>query len=182
MSVTLTADSHTAMLNHINALGREVRELKEENEELKEEAEQNKQLFNTTFSEFMKLKEENEKLKKQVELYTEHSKKLEKDAELSREFWFCFMDCKDNPDNPTKEEIDYWCDDNEKSDEIREYITQFRSDPSDSDDEEEEKECGVDGFRCEDCCECNRTRVCDECECVGGCYEHCPYLTGKWNA
>jgi hypothetical protein len=49
-------------------------------------------------------------------------------------------------------------------------------------DEEEEKECGVDGFRCEECEECNRTRVCDECECVGGCYEHCPCITGKCNA
>ena len=42
------------------------KELKEENDELKEEAEQNKQLFDTTFGEFMKLKEQTEELKDQL--------------------------------------------------------------------------------------------------------------------
>lgn len=37
------------------------------NEELKEEAEQNKELFDTTFGEFMKLKEENKKVKETLD-------------------------------------------------------------------------------------------------------------------
>jgi len=43
------------------------------------------------------------------------------------------------------------------------------------DDDEEEQEC-TDESRCEECTHCLRTRVCDMCECVGGCYEECPYL------
>ena len=95
-------------------LKKENDELKKENDELKEEAEQNKQLFDITFGEFMELKKENEN---------------------SKAFWECFMDCKGNPDNPTKLEMIQWCDDNNKSDEIREYITEY-ADDSDSDDEE----------------------------------------------
>lgn len=30
--------------------------------------------------------------------------------------------------------------------------------------------------RCEDCSHCNQTRVCDMCECVGGCFDHCEYI------
>ena len=30
--------------------------------------------------------------------------------------------------------------------------------------------------RCEDCAHCQRTKVCDMCECVGGCYDHCEYI------
>ena len=37
MSVTMSADAHTQMMNEINALGREVRELKKENKELQKE-------------------------------------------------------------------------------------------------------------------------------------------------
>ena len=37
MSITMSADAHTQLTNHINELGREVRELKKQNKELKEE-------------------------------------------------------------------------------------------------------------------------------------------------
>ena len=42
--------------------------------------------------------------------------------------------------------------------------------------------CGdprINGYRCEECPHCMRTRVCDKCGCVGGCYDHCFYLTGE---
>ena len=39
MSITMSADAHTQLTNHINELGREVRELKKQNKELKEEKE-----------------------------------------------------------------------------------------------------------------------------------------------
>ena len=42
-------------------------------------------------------------------------------------------------------------------------------------DEEDEEEC-TDENRCEDCAHCLRTRVCDMCECVGGCNDDCIYL------
>tara|TARA_R110000796_G_scaffold243405_3_gene365939 strand:+ start:2768 stop:3484 length:717 start_codon:yes stop_codon:yes gene_type:complete len=35
------------------------------------------------------------------------------------DFWACLMDCRDNPDNPTQQEIDEWCEANNKSDEVR---------------------------------------------------------------
>lgn len=38
---------------------------------------------------------------------------------------------------------------------------------------EEGNVCGEDGFRCEDCTHCARTRVCGDCGCVGGCYKDC---------
>ena len=47
--------------------------------------------------------------------------------------------------------------------------------PDEEPDKEEEQEC-TDESRCEECTHCLRTRVCDMCECVGGCYEECPYL------
>jgi 3-methyladenine DNA glycosylase AlkD len=71
---------------------------------------------------------ENKKLKEEIV-------ELKSDAENSKAFWECFMDCKGNPDNPTKLEMIQWCDDNNKSDEIREYITEY-ADDEDSDDEE----------------------------------------------
>ena len=173
----LITDDNQPTIASVRDFGKEIKELKKENEKLKKQnaswleyknvAEQDidnmrnilgKELaWHECLKEAQRLKEENEELKS--------------DAENSKAFWECFMDCKGNPDNPTKAEMIQWCDDNNKSDEIREYITEY-ADDSDSDDEE----CGVDGFRCEQCEECNRTRVCDMCECVGGCYEHCEYL------
>jgi len=41
--------------------------------------------------------------------------------------------------------------------------------------EESEEEC-TDENRCEECCYCLRTRVCDMCKCIGGCYKDCYYL------
>jgi len=43
---------------------------------------------------------------------------------------------------------------------------------NDSDDEEVSF-CGVNGHRCEECTDCARSKVCDTCKCVGGCYEDC---------
>ena len=48
-------------------------------------------------------------------------------------------------------------------------------DDKDEEEEEEEEECTNEN-RCEDCTHCLRTRVCDMCECVGGCYDDCIYL------
>jgi hypothetical protein len=84
-------------------------------------------------AEIKELKLDAEKLKEEI-------KELKLDAENSKAFWECFMDCKGNPDNPTKLEMIAWCDDNNKSDEIREYIMECAdyddSDDEDSDDEE----------------------------------------------
>jgi len=49
-------------------------------------------------------------------------KELQHDAELTKEFWTCLMDCRDSPDDPSKDEIDEWCDSYDKSDEIRYHI------------------------------------------------------------
>jgi hypothetical protein len=40
-------------------------------------------------------------------------------------------------------------------------------------DDEEVSFCGVNGHRCEECTDCARSKVCDTCKCVGGCYEDC---------
>ena len=48
-------------------------------------------------------------------------------------------------------------------------------DTDDEEEEEEEQEC-TDESRCEECTHCVRTKVCDMCKCVGGCYEYCPYV------
>ena len=58
---------------------------------------------------------ENKKLKEEIE-------ELRHDAKLAIEFWSCLMDCRDNPDNPSKDEIDEWCYSYNKSDEIRYHI------------------------------------------------------------
>ena len=80
MSVTMTADAHTQMMNDINARGREIRELKRQNAtwlEYKNVAEADidnmrnilgKELaWNECLKEAKRLKEENEKLKKDTE-------------------------------------------------------------------------------------------------------------------
>ena len=86
--------------------------------------------------ECMKLREENKKLKdtitslkssvvdlREARDMREHKiKQLQHDAELTKEFWSCLMDCRDNPDDPSKDEIDEWCDSYDKSDEIRYHI------------------------------------------------------------
>jgi hypothetical protein len=33
-----------------------------------------------------------------------------------------------------------------------------------------------DDKRCENCVHCLKTKICDKCHCVGGCYDHCVYL------
>ena len=56
--------------------------------------------------------EENKKLKEEIE-------KL-RSSEKRRQQWFqCLMDCRDNPDNPDKQEIDEWCDAYNKSKKVR---------------------------------------------------------------
>ena len=47
MSITMSADAHTQLTNHINELGREVRELKEENKKLQEENKKYKKMIDT---------------------------------------------------------------------------------------------------------------------------------------
>ena len=69
-------------------------------------------------------------------------------------------DSKDNPD------FDIW-------DFLADELGLDPNGKSDSDDEEEE-ECS-DEKRCEDCTYCARTRVCDNCKCVGGCHLWCEY-------
>ena len=97
-------------------------------------------------NDFRDLKEENEKLKdftnwenhpalkhKVVlddDYYLEHLsdgelihpdeiKKLKGNLTHQADFWACLMDCRDNPDNPTQQEIDEWCEAYNKSDEVR---------------------------------------------------------------
>ena len=86
--------------------------------------------------ECMKLREENKKLKDTItslkssvvdlrearDMRECKIKQLQHDAELTKEFWSCLMDCRDNPDNPSKDEIDEWCYSYNKSDEIRYHI------------------------------------------------------------
>ena len=64
-------------------------------------------------------------------------KALKLDAENSKAFWECFMDCKGNPDNPTKLEMIQWCDDNNKSHDILEYIMEYFGDEDEDEDDEE---------------------------------------------
>lgn len=128
-----------------------------------------------------KLKKENEKLKKQLEEVSQkekewwekaHNELYEKYKKLERENRITFGAWQ--YEVGTLKKLEAW-----KYEVIQ---TAKAMDWDLPEEDEDEKECGVDGFRCEECEECNRTRVCDACECVGGCYEHCPYLTGKWNA
>jgi len=69
----------------IQRLEDENKKLKEENEELKEEAEQNKQLFDTTFGEFMKLKEENTTITEENQGYVATIHEMEKEIKKLQE-------------------------------------------------------------------------------------------------
>ena len=137
---------------------KQIKELREQLNEESQERLKNKECWMNTQKEYHKLKDQIEReryehnreimkqqdkhyleevspMEKQIAELDEENEKLKKENENSKAFWECFMDCKGNPDNPTKAEMIQWCDDNNKSDEIREYITEY-ADDSDSDDEE----------------------------------------------
>jgi len=59
-----------------------------------------------------------QQLKRVKELEAE-VEKLKEAQEATAEFWQCLMDCRDNPDNPDKQEIDEWCDAYDKSEKVR---------------------------------------------------------------
>jgi len=77
---------------------------------------------------------------REVEKLKEENKELQHDAELTKEFWTCLMDCRDSPDDPSKDEIDEWCDTYDKSDEIRYHIYSECGIEEESSEEEEEEE------------------------------------------
>ena len=49
-------------------------------------------------------------------------KKLKATISETQEYWVCLMDCRNNPENPDKDEIDEWCDANDKSQEVRKQL------------------------------------------------------------
>jgi hypothetical protein len=56
---------------------------------------------------------------------------------------------------------------------IEEFIKSMKEKIDEESDDEEVSFCGVNGHRCEECTDCARSKVCDTCKCVGGCYEDC---------
>ena len=56
---------------------------------------------------------------------------------------------------------------------IEEFIKSMKQKIDEESDDEEVSFCGVNGHRCEECTDCARSKVCDTCKCVGGCYEDC---------
>ena len=113
-------------------LKEENKKLKEENKKLKSEddtLEDTLASLNFYTEQCAELKDTITSLKSSVvdlraarEMREYKIEQLQHDAELTKEFWSCLMDCRDNPDDPSKDEIDDWCDSYDKSDEIRYHI------------------------------------------------------------
>ena len=53
------------------------------------------------------------------EEYKAEVEKLKEARTATANFWECLMDCRGNPDNPDKQEIDEWCDSYKQSDKVR---------------------------------------------------------------
>jgi len=113
-----------------------IEELEEENKELKEKLKKNQKINDDDINKLEKLREAvrkeldvepdptQETIINTIKSLKGENEKLRENAELSKEFWSCLMDCRGNPDNPDKSEIDEWCDAYNKSDKIRDYLTE----------------------------------------------------------
>ena len=94
-------------------------ELMVENKKLKEE---NEKIGELVISQTDKLKEVSIKYNEGYKINQELKEEIEKlrSSAKRRQQWFqCLMDCRDNPDNPDKQEIDEWCDAYNKSKKVR---------------------------------------------------------------
>ena len=142
--LTMYSDDFTDWENH-PFLKHKVVLTKEENEKLKEEIvylkekisfgkynrDDDKVMMKAYEEEIKKLTAENEKIKgkdypykigkleAKNKFFKEELEKLMKLTKDTATFWQCLMDCRGNPDNPDKQEIDEWCDSYKQSDEVR---------------------------------------------------------------
>tara|TARA_R100000951_G_scaffold116717_1_gene130086 strand:- start:16048 stop:16656 length:609 start_codon:yes stop_codon:yes gene_type:complete len=102
-----------------------------------------------------------------VELKEEHQKLLD-DIELHPDYEETIKSTIEEFIKSMKEKIDEESDDEEDAAQAA-ALAAFDNDS----DDEEVSFCGVNGHRCEECTDCARSKVCDTCKCVGGCYEDC---------
>ena len=118
----------------------ECMKLREENKKLKEMAVKNSEI-DCLKDTITSLKSSVVDLREARDMRDYKIKQLQHDAELTKEFWSCLMDCRDNPDDPSKDEIDDWCDSYDKSDEIRYHIyTECGIEDESSEEESSEEE------------------------------------------
>ena len=117
-----------ARLHAIKTLKKTVEKLTDENKALKEQEEKWPHAYALARD-----WSENERLKTEIE-------KLKETARLSGLFWECLMDCRGNPDNPDKQEIDEWCDSYKQSDEVRVGLYQSAGLTDEGEEEVEEEE------------------------------------------
>jgi len=94
-----------------------VKRLEKENKELKEENDTQKLMVDGLVKTIQELKEQRKK--KIRASRAQEVVKLKEAQEATANFWQCLMDCRGNPDNPDKQEIDEWCDAYNKSDKVR---------------------------------------------------------------
>jgi predicted nucleic acid-binding Zn-ribbon protein len=99
MSVTMSADAHTQMMNQINALGREVRELKDQIE--RERYEHNKEIMKQQDAHYL---EEVSPLEKQVEELSEENEELKTSVQSTENYW------KSKFENAQEEKDAHWND------------------------------------------------------------------------
>mgnify|MGYP003624732166 FL=1 len=103
--IVLTEDNYAELQS-------EIVELKEEKKKLKED--------NLHFAEEIgNLEDEIEDRKEELGGYMVDIEELEEAAVRRARFWQCLMDCIDNPDNPSLNEVGDWCKAYNISDEIR---------------------------------------------------------------
>ena len=183
--------SRTREAQEYYALSKSYDKLKEENEKLKEKYEKyrvrncdrmeelvkalspwkkNHEDHKRILEAIVELKEEHQKLKEELkrsqnadeELWEERGALQVEVAELKEENEKLLDDIELHPDY--QETI--------KST-IEEFIKSMKEKIDEESDDEEVSFCGVNGHRCEECTDCARSKVCDTCKCVGGCYEDC---------
>ena len=85
MSITMSADAHTQLTNHINELGREVRELKKQNKELQEALDFHILEIGEKVTENEKLKEENKEAEDNLDEEMLKNEKLEVEIKKLKE-------------------------------------------------------------------------------------------------